>query len=139
MSGGSRGGRRITGRFRPARIGFVIVSWIFVACIVVQIYLAGLGVFDRPATFLTHRDFGYMLGILTPVMILLAVVGRLPRWVVAASTGLLALFGLQSVFIAFRDSTPTLAALHPVNGFAILLLAVWVAWRTREYLRREPT
>lgn len=128
----------MTGLVRPARIGFVIVAWIFVACVVVQIYLAGLGVFDRPATFLTHRDFGYLFGILTLVMIVLAVVGRLPRWVLGASAGLLALFALQSVFIAFRESIPTLAALHPLNGFVILLLAVWVAWRTREFMRSEP-
>jgi hypothetical protein len=116
----------------------VIVAWIFVACVVVQTYLAGLGVFDRPGTFLTHRDFGYMFGILTLVMIVLAVVGRLPRRVLGASAGLLALFALQSVFIAFRADVPTLAALHPVNGYVILLLAVWVAWSTRGYLRTEP-
>ena len=31
-----------------------------------------------------------------------------------------------------RESTPAIAALHPVNGFLILLIAVWLArdaWR----------
>jgi hypothetical protein len=47
---------------------------------------------------------------------------------------ILALFILQSVFVALRGSMPEVAALHPVNGFLIALFAVWVArdaWRQR--------
>lgn len=126
----------MAGLVRPARFGFVAVAWVFVACVVVQIYLAGLGVFDSPTAFITHRDFGYLFGILTLVLVVLAVLGRLPRLILGASILLLVLFALQSLFIALRDA-PNLAALHPVNGFAILLVAVWTAWSTRGYLRRE--
>ena len=34
---------------------------------------------------------------------------------------------LQSVFVAMRTSTPAIAALHPVNGFLILLVAILLA------------
>lgn len=128
----------MAGLVRPARIGFAIVAWLFVACVVVQTYLAGLGVFDRPSAFITHRDFGYLFGLLTLVLIVLAVLGRVPRRILGASILLLVLFALQSLFIALRDGAPNLAALHPVNGYLILLLAAWVAWTTRGYLRGEP-
>ena len=41
-------------------------------------------------------------------------------------------FILQSVLVLQRDSVPAIAALHPVNGFLILLIAIWLAtdaWR----------
>jgi hypothetical protein len=38
------------------------------------------------------------------------------------------------VFVALRAEMPQLAALHPVNGFAILLVALvatWTSWPRR--------
>jgi hypothetical protein len=39
----------------------------------------------------------------------------------------LGLIILQSVFVAMRDAAPSVAALHPVNGFVIVLLALVMA------------
>jgi hypothetical protein len=114
-----------------AATGYLVVAWVFVACTVVQVFLAGLGVFAGYSNFYTHRDFGYAFGLLTLVLIVLAVVGRLPRRMVLGSVLLLVLFALQSAFIAFRTESPGIAALHPVNGFLIALLAVWLGLRAR--------
>ena len=46
-----------------------VVAWLFAACIIVQVFLAGMGVFDGPERFETHRDFGYLFGWLTLVMV----------------------------------------------------------------------
>jgi hypothetical protein len=113
---------------RPAaRAVFIGVSWLLVAGLVVQVFLAGLGVFDSPTRFAIHRDVGYMLELLPLVMLVAAVLGRLGRRFVVLSAAIFGLFLLQSVFIAFRADAPTIAALHPVNGFLIVLLAVVVA------------
>lgn len=122
---------------RWARPGFAAVAWLFAACNIVQIYLAGLGVFDSPDAFLTHRDFGYLFGVLTLVMLVLALVGRLPRAMIGASAALLVLFALQSVFVLVRADAPGLAALHALNGFLIAGIAVVVAWHARRYFRTE--
>lgn len=37
---------------------------------------------------------------------------------------------LQSVFVLMRAESPAVAALHPVNGFLILLVT-WIIARTR--------
>src|SRR5688572_22995543 len=99
-----------------ARRIFPIVAGLFAACAVVQVFLAGLGVFDDPRTFVTHREFGYMFGWLTLVLIVLAIAGRMGRRFVGASALLLTLFAFQSVFIALRADMPGIAALHPLNG-----------------------
>jgi hypothetical protein len=121
-----------------ARRALPWVSGFFVACALLQVFLAGLGVFDNPASFLTHRDFGYTIGMLTLVILVLALVGRLPRRVVGLSALLLVQFALQSIFILQRGSLNAVAALHPVNGFLIILVAVaitrlaWAAARADE-------
>jgi hypothetical protein len=47
------------------------------------------------------------------------------------------LFILQSVFVVMRDSQPAVAALHPVNGFLILFLAIVLA-RDSWMMRTAP-
>ena len=107
-----------------ARRIFPIVAGLFAACAVLQVFLAGLGVFDDARTFITHREFGYMFGWLTLVLLVLAIAGRMGRRFVGASVLLLTLFAFQSVFVALRADAPSIAALHPLNGFAILGLAL---------------
>ena len=67
-----------------ARRALPVVPAAFVACGLVQVFLAGLGVFDDPASFVTHREFGYLLGWFTLAMLVLALLGRERRLIVAA-------------------------------------------------------
>ena len=87
---------------------------LFVACCLVQVFLAGLGVFDDPSSFVTHRDFGYMLGWFTLAMLVLALVGPRPRRIVGLCVLVLVQFALQSVFVALRVDYP--ADRRPPSG-----------------------
>ena len=99
-----------------ARIGFVAAVWLFVACAVGQVFLAGIGVFGLPAgDFTAHRDWGYTFGYLVLVILILAIVGRFPRRMIGLSALLLVLFSLQSVFVGIRADYPSVAALHPAE------------------------
>lgn len=123
-----------------ARRALPLVGAVFVACALVQVFLAGLGVFDDPQAFVTHRGFGYLFGWLTLVLLVLALVGRSPRRVSWLTVLLLVQFALQSVFVALRTSQPQLAALHPVNGFLLILVAVAIvraSWATRSVTAAE--
>lgn len=121
-----------------AQTAYPIVAGLFVACAIVQVFLAGLGVFDSPTAFVTHRGFGYTFGWLTLVLLVVALAGRMPRRFVGLSVLLLVLFALQSVFVALRDDLPAIAALHPLNGFSILGAGV-VATRASWLYRRAAT
>jgi len=107
-----------------AYTALAVVAWLFAACIVVQVFLAGMGVFDGPERFETHRNFGYLFGWLTLVMVIIAAVGRLGRRLIGLSVLALVQFFLQSVFILFREDQPAIAALHPVNGVLLLVVAI---------------
>jgi hypothetical membrane protein len=116
-----------------ARVAYLVAAWLFVLCVLVQLFLAGLGVFDGAQNFATHRDFAYIFGWLALVMVVLGLIGRLPRRMIVGALLLFGLMALQSVFVAFRTQRPELAALHPVNGGVILLLSVWLAQRARAF------
>ena len=116
---------------RPIHLG---IAWLFVLGLLYQVFLAGMGVFDGAAAFATHRDTGYTLTLLPALLALVAAVGRLGKWHVIAPLVMLGQFILQSVLVLQRDSLPAIAALHPVNGFLILLIATAIAvdaWRRR--------
>jgi len=124
-----------------ARRAHLVVAWLFVAGVVVQVFLAGLGVFDDPRTFITHATWGYMLEGLPILMLVLAAIGRLGRRQVLFAIGLFAMFLLQSVFVVLRVDLPMVAALHPVNGFAILfvgIVAAREAWAARSGVAVAP-
>ena len=117
-----------------ARAGLAIVSAIFAALLVVQVYLAGVGVFGT-AGFAMHRDFGYLLSLFILLELLLAVVGRTGKVIIGLVLVSFVQIILQSVFVAMRTDQPAVAALHPVNGVLLLFVTVvisWKAWRLRD-------
>jgi hypothetical protein len=121
------------------RIGLAVVAWLFVACILIQVFLAGLGVFDRPAAFTTHREFGYLFGWLIPVMIGLGIAGDVPRRFYAWMAIVAVQFILQSVLVALRSDFSAVAALHPVNGVVMLVMALVLAREATALARRSDT
>lgn len=117
-----------------ARSALPVVAGLFVACTVIQVFLAGLGVFYRDSAFADHAGFGYLFGWLTLVLLVLALAARSSRWIAGLAALTLVLFAFQSVFVALRADAPMVAALHPLNGFAILLVGVVLtrlAWLER--------
>lgn len=119
-----------------ARTGLAIVAWLFVGCVFLQVFLAGLGVFTGQG-FGAHQGFGYVIGWLTLVMLILAIVGRTGRGLIALAALALVQMALQSVFVLVRADLPMVAALHPVNGVALGFVAVAIARGARSVTTRE--
>ena len=108
-----------------------IVSWLFVATIVVQVFLAGVALVDLGGSgdFSAHVGFGYsVVGIVALAVVLTAVAARAGRRDIAVTVGLLVLYIIQTILPNLRASMPALAALHPVNAMLLFGLAAWYAW-----------
>jgi hypothetical protein len=110
-----------------ARTLHLAVAWLLVVGLVVQIFLAGLGVFAGRPNFETHRTVGFLLQVLPLAMAITAWVGKLGRRHIVLAIVIFVLFFVQSFLLLARGSVPAIAALHPVNGFFMAWLAVWVA------------
>lgn len=112
------------------------VAALFVAAIVVQVFLAGaaLANLGGSGNFATHIEFGWTwIGIAALAVLLTALVARRPRRDSLIALGLLGLYTVQTVLPSFRSSAPWVAALHPVNALFMFALAAWYArraWRS---------
>jgi hypothetical protein len=84
-------------------------------------------VFDSSSAFATHRYFGFLLQLLPFILIVTAFLGGFGRLQLIAAVVMFLQFFLQSFLLLARESAPAIAALHPVNGFVILLIALWLA------------
>lgn len=105
-----------------ARIGFVALAWLFAAAVVVQVFLAGLSLFDSALRWDDHRAFGSLIGFVPVLLLVCAVVGRLPLRLIGGAALLFWLYGMQ--FALAHAGTGYVAALHPVNAIALFALAV---------------
>jgi hypothetical protein len=115
-----------------ARNILAFATWILVAGTLVQVFLAGLGVFRSPTDFELHRTFGYALELWTLVLLILAIAARAGRVQIGLAALVLVLFLVQSILVGVRTTTPEIAALHPVNGSLIVLASLLLArhsWR----------
>ena len=109
---------------RLARIFYAGLSSVFVACVLVQVFFAGVGAFG--ANWSWHLTFVHLLELLPLLMTPVAFFGRLPYGLRLLPLGLLVLTGAQ---YAFANSTVPAAALHPVNALLIFWVSLHVARR----------
>lgn len=113
-----------------ARVIVAAICWVLVAGLFVQVFLAGLGVFDSPEQFEVHRSFGFTLELLPLLIVVAGLVGRIGRRSLGLAALIFGLFLVQSILVGVRDDYPMVAALHPVNGFVILGLSMVLARRS---------
>ena len=122
-------GTKIIGLSAPvrlARIGYAVLSSVFVACVLVQVFFAGMGAFG--ADWSLHLSFAHFLGLPPLLMAPMAFAGRLSWGLRLLPLGLLVLIGVQ---YALANAAVPAAALHPVNALLILCLSLLItrlAW-----------
>ncbi|MBA2782345.1 MAG: hypothetical protein H0T74_05420 [Rubrobacteraceae bacterium] len=109
---------------RLARIGYALLSSVFVACVLVQVFFAGMGAFG--ADWAWHLTFAHFLELPPLLMIPMAFVGRLPWALRLLPFGLVVLVGAQ---YAFANAAVPTAALHPVNALVIFWMSLFIARR----------
>ena len=107
---------------RLARVFYALLSSVFVACVLVQIFFAGVGAFG--ADWDLHLTFVHLFGALPVLMIPMGFVGRLSWGSRLVPTLLVVLIGVQ---YATANSAVPAAALHPVNALLIFWVGLLVA------------
>jgi hypothetical protein len=105
------------------RVVFAAAAWLYLAGIVVQVFLAGAGLFEL-TDWTLHAGLGWGLGSAPVLLLVLAFAARLERRAVWLTLGLTVAALLQPELAAARRDAPVVAAFHPVNA----LLVFWLAW-----------
>ena len=122
---------------RGFRIAHLVVVSVVLAGIVAQPFLIGLFLFGAVHNADLHAIVGYTLFEFgAPLVLIAALLARLPRREMLLTLLLIVDIFVQIVLVNLRDSAPVLAALHPLNAFALLLVAVMLVRADRALLRR---
>ena len=114
-----------------ARMAYLVVAWLFVVAVISQIFLAGLSLFASAANWKVHQEFGYGIGFLALLLMVLAFPGRIPRAIGRWLALLLVVYAIQTVLPNLRRDAPWVAALHPLNALAVFWIALTHARRVR--------
>lgn len=129
------GHRALSGARRMADIGYMYLSAVFVAGVLVQVYLAGIGVFGinaldigNASSFDAHRTLGGVLEGVAVAMLILALAARESRRTLIAALVLAILVVVaQTALASAGDTNKWVGGLHALDGMVILLLSAWMA------------
>jgi hypothetical protein len=128
----------LDGGRRTARQVYLVGVWLLVAAILIQVLLAGAGVFTGDANyFIWHANYNSLVVFLLPLILIgVGRYGRVPRqtlWLTAAVPGLVVVQSL--LLIPYHLQAPgllrALAGLHAVNALFIFLVAVRLLERVK--------
>jgi hypothetical protein len=116
-----------------SRYAYVALAWLFVVGLVVQVFFIGLTLFVDEKNVELHRSLGWILH-LSPILVLAAAaLGRVGRAQILTALALAIVVFIVPILATLRESSPVIAALHPVGAvlaFALALVVAWNAWRT---------
>lgn len=123
---------------KVGRAIYALFAWLFVVGVLVQVFLAGMVVVARRATWANHVDLGHGLGLPLLAMLVFMYVGRMPRRTKWLTWGLFTVYFIQAdVVIFLRDSLPYVSAVHPVLALIDFALG-WTLARQALVELREP-
>jgi len=110
------------------------LSWVILVCCVLQFFYAGLAVFGV-TDFGLHALGGAVLALLALLNLGLAFANRPLLKRTALFLGLMI---IQGGLVHLREILPIVAAIHPVNGLALLYVAYGLARAPRPDLELTP-
>ena len=126
-----------------ARRVFIYASYVLVAAVIVQVLLAGLGVFQSSDWFYWHANVNSIIVFFLPmVMLIVGIWAGLTRRMVSLTAAVPVLVIFQSLFLIpyhlnAHGVLRAIAGLHVVNAFAIFYVAMLLLDETRA-MQRKP-
>ena len=144
VADGTGRGRDVPVAARRGRVfrGYQWALLTFLLAGVVQIFLAGLGVFSLQnqglattagdSAFAPHRTLGFAMGALALLILVLAAIARAGAGAIIGSAVLVLLTSLmQSLLAGLADNHAVFGALHALDGLLILSTAGYLYARSR--------
>jgi hypothetical protein len=130
------------GSIKPVSAFVRGARWVYFACVcvlvvgvVAQVFLAGASLLVGATYLGTHIMVGHMLGLITYVIPIVGLFGRLPRRYHVFNVLVFGLYALQYIFVEavpLDSGMVVLRALHAVNALVIFWFGVFLAGRVRE-------
>ena len=122
-----------------ARRAFVVGAWLVGAFVLVQVLLAGLGVFTYPGFFFWHASVnGAIVFFLPLVLVLVGWFGRVPRAILGLAAAVTGLTFLQSLLLIpyhmnVQGPLRAISGLHVLNAIFIFWVALQLVERAQSW------
>jgi hypothetical membrane protein len=113
---------------RAGEVTYLMLAWLFLAAVITQFFLAGLGTFGAK-TFEPHKDFAGVFHLLALLLLLLAIFVRRNRTDIILAVLLFVIVTVQFSLPEAREDAPGVAALHVVNALFIWIVGYHLAMR----------
>lgn len=121
----------LSGARRGADTAYAVLSLLFLAALLVQVFLAGAGAFAHRSVqhpFAAHEDLGNVLGIVAVVLLVLALVAHVSKVTMIGAFVIALLTEVAQHGLAQGgDDNRWIGGAHAADGMIILLLAAWLA------------
>ena len=101
------------------------IALIITAGLVVQFFLAGVGVFGADS-FDAHTSVGWILHTASILILIAAIIGPRDRKSILMSIAFIVVFTIQAMLPGAADDSPWLAAFHPLLALAVLGMAAHI-------------
>ena len=107
-----------------ARYIYVGLAWLTLVSVFILFFLAGMSLFVSKTYWGVHIDFGWGSELALIGLIIVGLIGWIPRQLTAWLVGMSALHFVHTILPSFVEEIPILAAVHPVTA----LLLAWVTY-----------
>ena len=124
---------------RAARFVYAALALAFVVAILLQVYFIGLGLFSSADFRQLHADFGWLLHLAPPFIVLAAGLAAAGRTLILKTIALAVVIFLTPILAALRADAPLAAAFHPVGAVLGFVLAIVVSRGAVNLLRSGDT
>lgn len=114
---------------RVGQATYLVLAWVFLAAVITQFFLAGLGTFGAK-TFEPHKDFAGVFHLLALLLLLLAIFVRRNRTDIILAVILFVIVTVQFSLPEAREDAPGVAALHVLNALFIWIVGYHLAMRS---------
>ena len=117
-------------------VAYAVFAWIFVATLVIQVFLIGLALFDDESYRGAHAVFGFtVVGLSALLLLIFGLLARPGRREVGLLIGVFVLYVIQTSLPGVRESYPVVAALHPVVALGLFAMSIQIARLSTARLR----
>ncbi|WP_051302764.1 DUF6220 domain-containing protein [Salibacterium aidingense] len=111
-----------------------MLASIFAACIIVQVFFAGMALFMGYAGWGLHISFVPMFMYLPLLVLVTGIIGRLPKKLIWMNLMLVAMIILQYITVEFSTEMGVLGALHPIIAFLLFGASLSMAQQSWKYV-----
>jgi len=118
-----------------ARWLLLVLVGLYVAGILVQVFLAGMGLFGAARDFEPHVGLGWILHLVPVLLLIVAAVARVGRQLLWWTTALLVVQFVQPILALLRNDVPLVAAFHPVLALVVFWLAITIGVKAWQLVR----